>query len=143
MVVGRVNAQLEPTIPIDVIDSTGASFSLTAIIDTGFDGELLLPRHLLNSLSWPYRGRRTAVLGDGTKTTFDVFRGTMLWQQTERPVVVLESAGDIIVGMRLLSGWQLIFPLVPKLLLGNALPRSSASRAAIEPEVIPRARTFL
>jgi clan AA aspartic protease len=112
MIVGRVNAQLEPTIPIDVISVIGTKQTLTAVVDTGFDGELLLPRSLLESIGWPYRGRRTAQLGDGTRTTFDVYRGTVHWETSARSVQVLESAGDVIVGMRLLTGVRITIDAV-------------------------------
>ncbi|MBL8849405.1 MAG: hypothetical protein JNG89_06965 [Planctomycetaceae bacterium] len=83
-----------------------------ALIDTGFDGELVLPSDLLDRLAWPHRGRRTAILGDGSRTSFSTYRGNVMWHGGVRAVHVLEGVNDAIVGMRLLVGTRVTMEIV-------------------------------
>lgn len=112
MTAGRVNSSLEATIPLQVVARGGDVHDCQAIIDTGFDGELLLPAWLIQPLNWRQRGRRTALLGDGSRTSFTVYRGVVRWNGVDRPVQVLESYGDVLIGMRLLKGHRLTIDAV-------------------------------
>jgi predicted aspartyl protease len=45
-------------------------------------------------------------LADGREVAMDVFEASVLWDNLERDVVVLEAEGVPLVGMALLSGYR-------------------------------------
>lgn len=112
MITGQVNHALEAIIPLQLVTSDGDFHDCSVLLDTGFDGELLLPIRLIQPLGWRQRGRRTAVLADGTRTTFAVYRGTIRWNGVDRPTQVLESPGEAIIGMRLPKGSRLTIDVI-------------------------------
>lgn len=112
MITGRVSAELEATIIVDLIAGDGRVESVECLIDTGFNGHLALPASTIRNLDLPYRGRRTGTLADGSLTSFNVFRGSVRWHGRERSVVVLEGDGGALLGMDLLKGSHLSLPAV-------------------------------
>lgn len=96
--------------------SAQEGFEVEAVVDTGFDGELTLPRGLIRRLGYPYAGFTRGTLADGSVVRFDYHEGRVLWHGgEERAVVVLAAgeAGDPLVGMALLRGSRLTIDAVP------------------------------
>jgi clan AA aspartic protease len=81
MIVGVVNAQREAVIGLTLIGSKGQRIRVDAIIDTGFDGWLVLPPHLIAALGYAWHGSCDSVLADGSETQINVFEGTVLWDR--------------------------------------------------------------
>ena len=69
----RVVSTRFPYLPIQV-EVAGQSLTVEALLDTGFDGDLVLPRSLLGS-SAPPDGRMDAVLADGSSVETPVYVG--------------------------------------------------------------------
>jgi len=62
-----------------------------------------LPSKLISQLGLKWRRRAEAVLADGSKTSFDVFVGAVLWDGHRRRIPVDASDDVPLVGMSLLS----------------------------------------
>ena len=71
---------MKPSSPLIVQGPSGQTRDLQAVIDTGFSDLLTLPPALVTELGLPYRNRDSAILADGRKATFDVYRVTVLWE---------------------------------------------------------------
>ncbi len=71
----------------------GRAAELDAVIDTGFTGHLTLP-----PATWSAPGRM------GTTASLDVYRATVPWAGTERPVRAFATEGTPLLGMALLYG---------------------------------------
>ena len=76
-------------------------------LDTGFTGELTLPREFIQELGLEFLGSRLAVLADGSEILMDNYFGDIAWHGQMRRIVVLESDGGPLVGMELLEGSDL------------------------------------
>ena len=106
MLSGRVNSEREALLDLE-IHGDDKMVRLSAVIDTGYDGFLTLPRLIIEELDLPYLGPAQAVLGDGNATRLDVYVARVHWHDAERDVLVLEAEGGVLVGMAMLSGSRL------------------------------------
>lgn len=78
-----------------------------AVIDTGFTGSLSLPPELIAKLGLEFSGQSHAELADGSDRVFDIYEGVVVWDDSERLIDVYEADAIPLVGMSLLSGYQL------------------------------------
>lgn len=111
MIHGIVTSDYEAVISLVVIGSMGQREPIEAVVDTGFDGWLSLPRSLINELELPWKHQASALLGDGSQCDFDVHGGTILWDRKQRLVSIDASDTTPLVGMRLLEGWEMVLPV--------------------------------
>ena len=80
---------------------------LEAVIDTGYTAFLSLPPPLVASLGLRWKSIGRGILADGSECLFDVYVGKVVWDREERRVLVDEVGTDPLVGMALLSGYEL------------------------------------
>ncbi len=112
MIRGRVTADRDATIPLEVTGPNRQWQWTEAVIDTGFNGFLSLPSALVHTLRLPLVGNRRATLGDGSVAVLDVYLATVLWHEQEREVLVLQADSDPLIGMSLLYGNQVTLNVV-------------------------------
>jgi clan AA aspartic protease len=102
MITGVVNDDLEPVIELVVLGHDGKQHSLTAVVDTGFNGFLTLPPAHVRQFQMPWLGRQPGLLADGTTRVFDVHVETVLWDGQPISVETETAEGTPLVGMSLL-----------------------------------------
>lgn len=107
MIIGRVNADKEPIICIDVCSSGGQVYKQNAIVDTGFNGWLSLPLDLIAALELTWKRRGRATLADGSECIFDVYEAVVIWDGQPLTIPVDEADSDPLLGMSLMEGYQL------------------------------------
>jgi clan AA aspartic protease len=112
MILGRVTADRDAIVPLEVTGLNRQWHRIAVTIDTGFNGFLTLPSALVHTLRLPLVGNRHATLGDGSVTVLDVYLATVLWHSQEREVLVLQADSDALVGMSLLYGNRVILDIV-------------------------------
>lgn len=112
MISGLVNADLEATISLVMLDVTGQPRPVETIIDTGFTGFLTLPAAQIASLGLAWVGTEEVILGDGSVALADVFSATLIWEGQPRPVEVEAAETDPLSGMALLQGHDLCIRVV-------------------------------
>lgn len=112
MIEGTVNENLEVTVPLVLLNDSREEHVTEAIIDTGFTGDLTLPRELIQHLALSWQSRGHALLADGSLHVFDSYIGTLLWNSQDRTVEVDEAETDPLVGMGLLRDHRLTADLV-------------------------------
>ncbi|MBT9149622.1 MAG: hypothetical protein DDT28_01057 [Dehalococcoidia bacterium] len=112
MITGKVTANREAVIELEVVGSNQRKEKVEAVIDTGFNGYLTLPSDLINSLKLQLVGNRRATLGDGNVVVLDVCLAKVLWYGQEREVLVLQADGGPLVGMSLLYGSRVMLEVV-------------------------------
>lgn len=100
---GVVTAALEAVLSLEIQDATGKRINVDAVIDTGFTGQLALPAAVVDMLSFPVQGVRSALLGDGRRVMADVYEAQVIWDGELREVQLLAMEGAL-VGMSLLYG---------------------------------------
>ena len=107
MIEGTVNAHLEAVVTLPIPGPTGQTREVDAVVDTGFNGYLVLPPTLVADLGLPVVGDGEAVLADGSEAAFDVYGVTTLWDGQERYVETGAVGVDPLVGMAMLDNHDL------------------------------------
>jgi len=113
MIVGTVSQSLSPRIDLRLVDGDGAQRLAIAVVDTGFNGYLLLPRGLSEQLDYVAVGVMPATLADGSSTDLPAYSGTIIWDDDEVPVIALEGDGEPLVGVRLMENQRLVVEMRP------------------------------
>ena len=104
MIVGTVGSLRRPAIVIEVRDRAGQTRSTEAYVDTGFSGDLTLPKAAIEILGLSPNDAVNVQIGDGAYTTFTTYQVTTLWRDVPREITVLESEIWPVIGIGLL--WQ-------------------------------------
>ena len=112
MMTGRVTALHEATLRLTVIGPDQRPQAVDAVLDTGFNGFLTLPSHVVRTLRLPFVGHRRATLGDGSIAVLDLYLATVLWHEQAREVLVLQADGGPLMGMALLYGSRVVLHIV-------------------------------
>ena len=103
MIEGTVSAHLEAVVILPLLGPAGQAREVDAVVDTGFNGYLILPPMLVADLGLPVVGDGEAVLADGSEAAFDVYGVTMLWDGQPRYVEAGAVGVDPLVGMSMLD----------------------------------------
>ncbi|MEM9219499.1 MAG: clan AA aspartic protease [Cyanobacteria bacterium P01_F01_bin.150] len=96
MILGTVNNNREAVIQIAVLNDSQQAKGIRAVIDTGYTGDLMLPRTIVEELELILRGVQDATLGDGSLALFEMYAG-----------FVNLSESECLVGMGLLEEYKL------------------------------------
>src|SRR5262249_42859978 len=101
---GSVSHSLEARILIRFGDRA----HVECIIDTGFDGALVLPRDLVDSLGLPILGGEEIELVGDLRAWVNISLGNVRWLGEDRDAEILISEGnDCLIGTELLCGTRL------------------------------------
>ena len=112
MMTGRVTALREATLRLKVIGPDQRQQAGDAVLDTGFNGSLTLPSHVVRTPRLPFVGHRRVTLGDGSIVVLDLYLATVPWHEQEREVLVLQADGGPLMGMALLYGSRVVLHVV-------------------------------
>ena len=112
MMTGRVTARREATLRLTVLGPDQRQHVADTVLDTGFNGFLTLPSHMIRALQLSFVGNRRATLADGSTVVLDLYLATMLWHGQEREVLVLQAEGGPLMGMALLYGSRVVVHVV-------------------------------
>ena len=112
MVQGRVARSKQPLVPVTVLDSEGIEHTLTVVMDTGSNGELTLPREVIQRLGLAYDGLRTIILADGNEVETSAYFAEIVWVGQRTIVTVFQSEDQYFLGMSLLWGQRLTMDAV-------------------------------
>ena len=104
MISGKVDLLRLPVINIEVCDKDGQTRTAEANLDTGFTGELTLPKAAIEQLDLPQVGTANMKIGTGANTRFNAYRTTIIWHDLSKEITVLEAEIWPVVGVGLL--WQ-------------------------------------
>ena len=112
MIVGTVTASRDAVIELEVRGTNSPSQRTQAVIDTGYNGYLTVPAHLIAALHLPFAGHRRGTLADGSVVVLDVYLATVVWHGRPKDVLVSQAAGTPLVGMALLQGTRLTMTVI-------------------------------
>jgi clan AA aspartic protease len=107
MMTGYVNDAREAIIQIALTGENKQLKSIKAIIDTGFSGDLTLPRDVIDALGLTLRGIQKVILADGKMQDFDMFVGTIIWNGQFKRVEINAADTNSLIGMGLLEDYKL------------------------------------
>ena len=112
MIAGKVTADREALIEIQLAGPARGTRQIKAVIDTGYNGYLTLPSHLITAHQFPFAGYRRAALADGSSVVLDVYLATVVWHERQQEVVVARADGAALVGMSLLRGSRMTMDVI-------------------------------
>lgn len=102
MLEGRVTASGEPVVPIHLILQKRPS-RVSALIDTGFNGYLSVPRPLLLRGGWQAIGTEEFEIATGSIVELEIYLCEVLIEGRRSSVYTIATdAGDILIGTKLL-----------------------------------------
>jgi clan AA aspartic protease len=84
-----------------------------AVVDSGFTASLTLPASVVAALGLVRQSGGGAVLADGLIRQFDIFAAEVAWDGSWKPVLVSAMGNEVLLGMRLLAGFELRIAVVP------------------------------
>jgi clan AA aspartic protease len=112
MLRGSVNDLRQPMVRIVVRGPQGQEQTVEAMVDTGFNGTLLLPPAIASALRLPFHSSRTVLLADGSVQVVANHKGRILWEGVERPVRIVAAGNQPLLGMALFVGYRLCVDMV-------------------------------
>ena len=102
---GSVNTLREAIVEIRFVG--GNAFE--CVVDTGFDGALILPRSVVDQLKLPIVARLIFELVGGARMSADVALGEIQWLGERRIVEVIVTEGDdALIGTEVFEGATLL-----------------------------------
>ena len=107
MIRGKVNAELQPLVILDVAGPLTEPVALPLLVDTGFNGHLTLSTNVIVALDLDQIGYSDSKLADGSTVRFPAFAAIVNWFDEDRPVTVLQGDEEALLGMKLLEGCRL------------------------------------
>ena len=108
MVRGKVNAHGEPVVPI-MLYLKGTPQEFPAVIDTGFNGYLSVPRPIIAKAGWEFLGFEDYELASGQILRERVYWGSALFDRGQIEVyVVATDSTDLLIGTALLQRKRLV-----------------------------------
>jgi clan AA aspartic protease len=107
VITGRVTADREAVIPIQVQAAERGLQSFDAVIDTGFTEFLALPPDCIAALRLPLAGLQRMTLADGSVAVLAVHEAVVHWHDAPVAVQALEIDGGALLGMAMLQGSRL------------------------------------
>ena len=107
MISGVVSTDYEAVIRLEVQGPAGQKHAVDAIVDTGYNGFLTLPPHVITALGLIRQGRGRATLANGSEDIFDIYDVTVLWDSQPREIETDSADTTPLVGMALLDGYNL------------------------------------
>ena len=107
MIRGRVDAQRQAWVQLEIELSDGNFEPIETVVDTGFDGHLSLPPDLIGRMRVKSDEPIDVYLATGVREKVDTWLGNVLWHDRLRSVLILESNGVPLLGMELLEDSQL------------------------------------
>ena len=102
MIEGRVNAGFEALVRLVISGSSGRTQEIEAVIDTGFNGFLSLPKALAAELGLPIIERGQVLLADGSELWLNVHAVFVEWDGRRRYVKADATGKTPMIGMSLL-----------------------------------------
>jgi clan AA aspartic protease len=106
MIVGKVT-QRGAVIRFDVHGPNGRSRSITAMVDTGFNGYLTLPSHIIRSIELPLLDTDRIRLANDESVELQRYAAVVDWNGKDIPCYIHESQVIPLVGLGLLADHDL------------------------------------
>jgi clan AA aspartic protease len=107
MITGIVNADFEATLRLTVRGANGQARKIRAIVDSGFNGYLILPPNVIAELGLVLEGQVSVTLADGSEILADSYRGIVIWDRRRRLIPVDEANTTPLIGTALLADFAL------------------------------------
>ncbi len=107
MIRGVVSPAREPVVRLRVRGPTGLTADVEVMVDTGFDGQLVLPVSVVSAVGLTWKIDGTATLAGGSTQRTDYYDAEVEWGTNWVRVVVMALGSEALLGMEFLDGKRL------------------------------------
>ena len=111
MIRGQVSQDLQVVVEVTLIGDAGQHRSVEVVLDTGFQGYLVLPPDVIRGLGLQHPEQDTFILAGGEEVDFNSYIATAVWHDRPRLVIVLEAESTPLMGTFLLRGSRVILEM--------------------------------
>lgn len=111
MIRGRVSSEFQAVVEVTLIGNAGQQLSIETVLDSGFQGYLVLSPESIGRLGLQHPRRVNFVLADGQEVQLNSYIATVVWHDRPRLVVVLEAESTPLMGTFLLWGSRVILDM--------------------------------
>jgi len=105
-VTGRVTA-VDIRLELRVLAANSTTHTVEVVLDTGFEGELALPRSVLATFGAASRGAAGFNLADGTPVMGGLYSLVIEWDGLPRVVEAIDIASEPLAGLELIRNHRL------------------------------------
>jgi len=113
MIVGRVTAELEAIVRLQIRGAAADKITdIDAILDTGFNDQLTMPRSLIQSLGLPFQTVGEAKVAGEVLISTTYFQATVRWGDVQKRISVMELEGAPLLGMALLIQHRIMLDVI-------------------------------
>jgi clan AA aspartic protease len=102
MINGRINSNLDAIVELGISNAAVVRMQ-QFVVDTGFNGFIVVPQCLVDRLGLPLRDVQLGITADGHSNFFDTVEITILWHD-EALTVQAQILDEALIGTRLLHG---------------------------------------
>ena len=103
---GSFTSEGEPSLPVRVLGPAG-TLDIDAVVDTGFNGELTLPREQIKALGLPEATVTEVTLADGRVRDVPMYDAEAVLAGVLQEVFITEAPTTPLIGTGLLWGFSL------------------------------------
>jgi clan AA aspartic protease len=107
MTLGFVSPAGRPLVHLAVLDGAGNEVAVEVWIDTGFDGELLLPNAMIEKLNLKPNFAISVRSADGSEVEKMTYMANVIWGETSREIQIVAADNYPLMGLSLLREHQL------------------------------------
>jgi predicted aspartyl protease len=107
MIRGTVTPTREPVVRMKIRGLTGQTADVDVVVDTGFDGQLVLPVAVLASVGVTWGTKGTATLAGGSTQRTNYYDLEMEWGTVWVKAVAMTLGEETLLGMQMLDGKKL------------------------------------
>ena len=108
-----MNTHYEAVVRLSLLNSSGQTRDIDAVVDTGYNGFLTLPPVLVAELELTRLGQKSLVLANGRRDIFDTHGVTVFWDGQSRFVDADEADAAPLLGMSMLDNHDLRIEVRP------------------------------
>ena len=120
MIQGVVNAKRQPIVSLAVRGDAGQEVTIEALLDTGYNGSLMLPLEQVEALALRFIRTDTTLVADGRRVPVPVYTARVVWDGSERLASIVAAGTQPFVaagtqpllGMSLTLGHRIIVKMV-------------------------------
>ena len=104
MTSGRITDDRQPQIDLVLIDGNDIQRTVRFLVDTGYDGHLVIPPDTVRDLALTSTGEtHNVTVAGGERLYWPIYRANVYWNGSIRDVEVLESNSPPLLGMAMLD----------------------------------------
>ena len=112
MIVGMVDPYQQGYVSLTVRGPGGQEATLRFLVDSGFNGSLLLPEAVVQALGLEPRSSRVVRVADDREINVLTYRARVIWDGEDRAVNVLASGSEPLLGMSIAVGYNISINMV-------------------------------